>query len=50
MAAMASEQETPQCRRCGGEATVLLYDDYWLCKSCSDQMGREAMGQGDDNS
>lgn len=41
------DHDEQTCRRCGAPATVLLFDGYWLCQSCSDELGREAMAPSD---
>ena len=35
-----------RCRLCGAPATVELFTGYWLCRPCSDRLGREAMKLG----
>jgi ribosomal protein S14 len=47
---MLEDDRTPstdaaRCARCGGAAEVLVSEDpdWWLCRACADQLGREAV-------
>jgi hypothetical protein len=35
--------EVERCRVCGHPADVEVWDDYWLCKTCRDRLGRDAL-------